>query len=89
MALATRRTTTSERDADADQAIDRRTLRRTKQLRVVVPLVVVWLCAGLGLALVLRTGGIDDAQLLLDPAAIAGLPWYTTACAKASAAGVR
>jgi hypothetical protein len=100
MALATPRTTTSELDVDADQAIDRRTLRRTKQLRVIVPLVVVWLCAGLGLALVLRTGGIDDAQLLLDPAAIAGLPWYTglisnlgvlgwTVAAVAAAAGAR
>jgi len=92
--------TTSESEFDADQAIDRRSLRRTKQLRVVVPLLVVWLCAGLGLALVLRTGGIDDAQLLLDPAALAGLPWYTglisnvgvlgwTVAAVAAAAGAR
>lgn len=60
-----------------DAAADRRKLRRSNQLRVVLPLTFVWAVGALVLWSTLRIGSIDDAQLLLDPTSVAGLPWYT------------
>lgn len=50
---------------------------QTRQLIAIAPLITVW---GVGaLVLVLTLGGdpADNALLLLDPSAVAGLPWYS------------
>lgn len=44
---------------------------------MVVPLVVVWGLGALTITAILASYSLDDTQLLLDPTAVAGLPWYT------------
>lgn len=57
---------------------ERRTRSRiVEQLRIVGPLAVVWSLGVIVLLTLLGRGPAEDAKLLLDPAAVAGLPWYT------------
>jgi hypothetical protein len=44
---------------------------------MVVPLVIVWGLGVVTITAILASYSLDDTQLLLDPTAVAGLPWYT------------
>ncbi len=57
---------------------ERRTRSRiAEQMRVLGPLAAAWSCGAAALLALLGNGPSSDARLLLDPAAVAGLPWYT------------
>ncbi len=47
------------------------------QVSVLVPLLLVWGGGVIVLWAILGASASDDAQLLLDPAAAAGMPWFT------------
>ena len=50
---------------------------RRAQLSALRPLVGVWLAGLVVLGGTLGTTSFDDKDVLLDPAHLAGLPWYT------------
>ena len=47
------------------------------QVSVLIPLLLVWGGGVIVLWAILGASASDDAQLLLDPAAAAGMPWFT------------
>ncbi|MCB0992005.1 MAG: hypothetical protein R2770_13010 [Acidimicrobiales bacterium] len=54
----------------------RRQISLTRQLRLVLPLVMLWMVGGAALAVAGLQTAIPREELFLDTTAISGLPWY-------------